>query len=254
MIRKASNKANADQLRSKLGLAEGELKLTAAVYTRMGAAKHLKETGMLPDSIGGPWNVIPMRLIIEERGVDPTLTPDELLVYDAIVRERRLPGGSVFLLDPLKHHSLNRTLAKGDGLHATRRQTNMTTLSAIPIKTPYIDRILDGRKTWEIRTKNTKKIGPVALIRSGSGTVVATATISNVIELTASLAHANARKMGMSKADAVSCAGCYAWVLDNVVALKSPVPYKHPYGAVTWVTLDEPTTKKVIAEAKRSLQ
>lgn len=105
MIRKASNEANADQVRNLLGLTDGELKLTAAVYTRMGAAKHVKETGMLPNSIGGLWNVIPMRLIIEERGDDPTLTPDELLVYDAIIRERRLPGGAVHLLDPLKPSS-----------------------------------------------------------------------------------------------------------------------------------------------------
>jgi hypothetical protein len=65
-------------------VSERELKLTAAVYTRMGAAKHLRETGRLPDKIGGPWNVIPMKIIIRERGTDITLTPDEQLVYDAI--------------------------------------------------------------------------------------------------------------------------------------------------------------------------
>jgi len=120
-----------------------------------------------------------------------------------------------------------------------------TTLSAIPIRTPYIDEILTGTKTWEIRSKNTKKLGPVALIRSGSGTVVATAKIANVIELTPSLARSNAHRMGMTVEDAETCAGCYAWVLEDVVRLKSPVPYKHPSGAVTWVTLDEPTTHQV---------
>jgi len=128
----------------------------------------------------------------------------------------------------------------------------MTTLSAIPIRAPWIDQILTGTKTWEIRSKNTKKIGPVALIRSGSGTVVATATLSKVVELTASVARTNARRMGMSVADAVTCVGYYAWVLEDVVRLKTPVPYEHPYGAVTWVTLDEPTTNQVNAEVKRS--
>lgn len=128
----------------------------------------------------------------------------------------------------------------------------MSTLSAIPIRPQWVDLILNGTKTWEIRTKYTNKIGPVALIRSGSGTVVATANLSEVIELTESIARKNARRMGMSTADAVSCVGCNAWVLSDVVPLKKPVPYVHPSGAVTWVTLDEATTKKVLAEAKRS--
>ena len=40
-----------------------------------------------------------MRLTIEERGTDPILTPEEQEVYDAILREKRLPGGMVHLVD-----------------------------------------------------------------------------------------------------------------------------------------------------------
>ena len=78
---------------------ERELKLTAVVYTMHGAAKHVRETGKLPETIGGPWSVIPMRLAIERRGTDPTLTEDEQLVYDAILKEGRLPGGAVRLVE-----------------------------------------------------------------------------------------------------------------------------------------------------------
>lgn len=129
----------------------------------------------------------------------------------------------------------------------------MDNLSAIPIREPWIDMILDGEKTWEIRSKFTKKVGPVGLIRSKSGTVVGIATLSEVIEITLGLARTNAKRMGMTVSNAVTCVGEYAWVLKDVVKFKTPVPYKHPSGAVTWVTLDEPTTRKVIAEAKRSL-
>ena len=131
----------------------------------------------------------------------------------------------------------------------------MTTLSAIPIQTPMIDDILDGVKKWEIRSKFTKKIGPVALIRSKSGTVVGTATLSEVIQLTPKLAYENTAIMGfrpITKEEAKELDGQYAWVLKDVVKFKTPVPYKHPSGAVTWVTLDEPTTQKVLSEAKRS--
>lgn len=131
----------------------------------------------------------------------------------------------------------------------------MTTLSAIPIREPWIDMILNGVKTWEVRTKFTKKIGPVALIRAGSGTVVATAILSEVIELTPKIAYENSELMGFGKitrTDADDLEGEYAWVLKDLTVFKKPVPYKHPSGAVTWVTLDEPTTENVIAEAKRS--
>src|SRR5262245_26103163 len=82
-------------------LSEQELRLTAAVYASHGAAKHVRETGKLPESIGGLWSVIPMRRIIAERGADFALTEDEQLIYEAILREGRLPGGAVRLVaDP----------------------------------------------------------------------------------------------------------------------------------------------------------
>jgi hypothetical protein len=127
----------------------------------------------------------------------------------------------------------------------------METLSAIPIREPWIDMILDGEKTWEIRSKFTKKIGPVALIRSKSGTVVGTAKLSKVVEITASIGRANARKMGMPPSEGADCEGLYAWVLEDVIKFKIPVPYKHPSGAVTWVTLDESTSKKVLMESEK---
>jgi guanosine-3',5'-bis(diphosphate) 3'-pyrophosphohydrolase len=128
----------------------------------------------------------------------------------------------------------------------------MITLSAIPIQEPWIDMILIGAKTWEIRTKNTLKIGPVALIRSGSKTVVAAATLSEVVLITPKIARTNASLMGMTVGEALSCVGEFAWVLKDVNVLKKPVPYKHPSGAITWVTLDEETTGKVYAEVKHS--
>lgn len=131
----------------------------------------------------------------------------------------------------------------------------METLSAIPIREPWIDMILAGEKRWEIRSKFTKKIGPVALIRAGSGTVVGTANLTEVIQLTPQKAFKKHAIMGfrpLTKAEAKDLEGQYAWVLKDVIKFKNPVPYKHPSGAVTWVTLDEQTTNKVHAEAKRS--
>lgn len=129
---------------------------------------------------------------------------------------------------------------------------NMERLSATPIKDVPIDLILDGVKTWEIRSKNCLKRELIGLIRSGSGTVVGVAFLSEVINISPSIARANAKKMGMTVNQALTCVGENAWVLKDIVKLRRPVPYVHPRGAVTWVTLDVLTTKKVLAEAKRS--
>ncbi len=72
----------------------------------------------------------------------------------------------------------------------------MNRLSVIPIRSPHIDEILAGTKLWEIRSKFTKKIGEVALIKSGSGTVVALAKIAAVIEITPQIARDNYKKNG----------------------------------------------------------
>jgi len=79
---------------------ERELKLTAALYAgRQFVMDHLRETGRLPEKIPTGGAHIGMRLLIERRGTDITLTDDERLVFDSLLRERRLPGGSVILLD-----------------------------------------------------------------------------------------------------------------------------------------------------------
>ena len=77
-----------------------EIKLTAALYASMrGVLEHVRTTGKLPDEIPEGGAHIGMRVLIERRGTNITLTHDERLVYDAIIREKRMPGGSVILLD-----------------------------------------------------------------------------------------------------------------------------------------------------------
>jgi hypothetical protein len=78
---------------------EAELKLTAALYAaRPGVVEHVRATGRLPERINMGGAEIGLRHLIKDRGRDITLTEDEQLVYDAIVRDRRLPGGSAHLV------------------------------------------------------------------------------------------------------------------------------------------------------------
>lgn len=41
-------------------------------------------------------------------------------------------------------------------------------MKGLIIKSPWIELILEGKKTWEIRGSNTKIRGPIVLIKSGS--------------------------------------------------------------------------------------
>jgi hypothetical protein len=82
-------------------LSDRELRLTAALYAhRPGVVEHVRATGRLPQEIATGGAEIGLKLLIRRRGVDITLTDDEQLVFDAILREGRLPGGSVRLVDP----------------------------------------------------------------------------------------------------------------------------------------------------------
>lgn len=87
-------------MRSENAITRKELKLTAAVYAKIpGVVAHIRSTGRLPDTIPTGGLHIGANLLIEERGTDITLSAKERLVYDAILRERRLPGGNVILVE-----------------------------------------------------------------------------------------------------------------------------------------------------------
>ena len=77
-----------------------ELKLTAALYASIPwVMEHVREHGTLPEYIGAGGMHIGMRLLIEKRGTDLTLSGREQMMYDAILKCRRLPGGKVLLIE-----------------------------------------------------------------------------------------------------------------------------------------------------------
>lgn len=110
------------------------------------------------------------------------------------------------------------------------------------IDSPPIDRILAGAKTWEMRTTATKVRGRIALIRKGSGTVVGSAEVVGCVgpltreEMLGNVDrhHGSPDRIERGEFDKWR----FAWVLRDVVKFAKSVPYRHPSGAVIWVTLD----------------
>lgn len=108
-------------------------------------------------------------------------------------------------------------------------------MKGLIIKSPHIEKILDGTKTWEIRGSATTIRGKIALIKSGTKTIVGYAHLIKCVEMNPEtfyhyehLHHATGF---------VNYKKIYAWVLRGAEKLETPVPYEHPQGAIIWVNL-----------------
>ncbi len=111
------------------------------------------------------------------------------------------------------------------------------------VKSPWVEKILNAQKTWEIRGTATKIRGPIALIKSGTGTIVGTCEIVNCIgPLNTAEFNKNENKHLVSKDFQIRYKKIYAWIIKNPQKI-SPIPYRHPNGAVIWVRLSDPLLK-----------
>lgn len=108
---------------------------------------------------------------------------------------------------------------------------------ALIVADPWIGKILSGEKTWEMRSAPTKIRGRVGLIRKGSGLIVGSVEIIDVLpplDRNAAMVTKNLHKV----ADVELLEKWkYPWVLKNVVEFETPLEYEHPRGAVVWVKI-----------------
>ncbi len=110
-------------------------------------------------------------------------------------------------------------------------------MKALIIKKPWIDYILEGKKTWEIRGGNTKIRGEIELIQSGSGLVVGKCELIDSIPLNLSDYQANEGKHCIKNTEKLPYKNTYAWVIKNAQRYDEPRKYKHPNGAIIWVNV-----------------
>ena len=107
---------------------------------------------------------------------------------------------------------------------------------------PWIDLILDGEKTWEMRSTGTSHRGWFGLIAKGSGAVQGIARLVDVgppLSLEEMLRAERYHRIG-SETLRGGMAGRWnvPWKLADARRLPEPVPYRHSPGAVVWVALD----------------
>jgi ASCH domain len=130
-------------------------------------------------------------------------------------------------------------------------------MKGLIIDQPWIGLILSGKKTWEIRKTACHHRGRIALIRKGSGQVVGTADIVDSfppLESASDYARGEALHCIPPERQAQALADGWRtpWVLKNFWQLPRPVSYRHPYGAVIWVNLEEDVSNAVAAQDGQS--
>lgn len=115
--------------------------------------------------------------------------------------------------------------------------------SGLIIDEPWIGLILKGQKDWEMRSRATSYRGWFGLIRKGSGQVVGLARLVdcgralNPSEMIA--AHDHHRIPNSMIQSGMVSKWVIPWQLADIRPLKSPIPYEHKSGAVTWVLFSE---------------
>lgn len=114
---------------------------------------------------------------------------------------------------------------------------------ALVIREPWIDLIISGHKTWEMRSRTTNIRGWIGLIRKGSSQIVGVAKLEGAgkpLDETEMLASVDRHRIPPTLVpEAIAKGWNTPWHLSNAHALDVPVPYIHKSGAVTFVSLDE---------------
>lgn len=105
---------------------------------------------------------------------------------------------------------------------------------ALIVAEPWISKILSGKKTFEMRSRNTNIRGRIGLIKKGSGLIVGSAELVDCFKLKNPEMSQSAHGIDYSNNPELYKYN-YAWCLHNHVKFKKPIPYKHPQGAVIWV-------------------
>ncbi|EMG1420529.1 ASCH domain-containing protein [Vibrio cholerae] len=103
---------------------------------------------------------------------------------------------------------------------------------------PWIDLILNGEKTWEMRTYSTKYRGQFALIEKGTGLIVGVSTLVDALNplLPNELVLFFEKHRVDYKSQPELLKWNTPWVLDQSHRI-TPTKYKHKQGAVIWVNL-----------------
>ena len=117
---------------------------------------------------------------------------------------------------------------------ALRRSTKML----LVVKNPWLDLILAGKKTWEIRGAPTKVRGKIHLaLGGGGGRIVGQCDIADSFAVDRGMLEKHVAEHCVEGLATIAYRRPHAWVLSNARRYETPFVYSHPRGAIRWVKL-----------------
>lgn len=128
----------------------------------------------------------------------------------------------------------------------------MKITKGLVVDDPWIGYILDGTKTWEMRSRRVSYRGWFGLIRKGTGMIYGVARLIDVrpplsVEEMVAAYEKHRIPESMIRAGVVA-KWTTPWVLADVRPFSTPVLYHHPSGAVSWVELDPQVTDAIATQ------
>lgn len=133
----------------------------------------------------------------------------------------------------------------------------MRITKGLVIADPWIGHLLDGTKSWEMRSSATSHRGWFGLIRKGAGAVYGVAKLAEVgmplspPEMIATFERHRIPEHMIRSGEVAKWN--VPWKLTDVRPLDRPVPYRHKSGAVTWVELNEEAIDGITAALRGDL-
>ena len=112
-------------------------------------------------------------------------------------------------------------------------------MDCLIIKHEPLQKILQGKKCWELRSTKTHKRGRIGLIGSGSGTIVGECELVGCTEQLSLATFLTNRHKHCSRNTTLPYAKTYAWILTNPKLYAKPIHYTHPQGAIIWVKVKQ---------------
>ena len=144
-------------------------------------------------------------------------------------KAKRKAGGIGGVL--VKGKAKRKAGARGGQRSGMRRAARV----ALVVKRPWIDYLLEGTKTWEIRGTKTTKRGGIHLAESGTGTLVGGASLVTFIFVTRDSFKKNRYVHRVPSVSYVKYPNMYAWIFENPRRYETPFDYHHTPGAVIFV-------------------
>jgi hypothetical protein len=124
-------------------------------------------------------------------------------------------------------------------------------MKGLIIKKEWVDLILTGDKTWEMRSKNTDARGLIGLIESGSQTVVGVCSVVDSLGFICKECLKKTTRYHRVSDTSIDKDGFkynFPWVLDSAIRLKEAVSYQHKPGQVIWVNFSDEVKNKVLSQ------